>query len=100
MGCAVTSELTGEVTDKEVTQSLSVIGRFGFESCHPDDAVRCEPVSTPNSLLTGKFQTRIREFFSTNREFPSADRWYLAAMPHRLEQITGPMFDILGCPLR
>jgi signal transduction histidine kinase len=24
-----------------------------FESCHPDDAVSCEPVSAPNSLLTG-----------------------------------------------
>jgi hypothetical protein len=32
----------------------------GFETSHPDDAVSCEPVSAPNSLLTGKLTGNFR----------------------------------------
>src|SRR6266481_583747 len=35
--------------------SIRRIGRFEFESCHPEDAVSCEPVFARNFLLTGKF---------------------------------------------
>jgi hypothetical protein len=48
-------------TDKKITQTLSVISRFGFESCHPDDAISCNPVSAPNSLLTGKLTGNFAE---------------------------------------
>jgi hypothetical protein len=41
-------------------RKLTCLGEFELDSL-PDDAVRCEPVSAPNSLLTGKITGNFAE---------------------------------------
>jgi hypothetical protein len=46
-----------------------VIGRFGFESCYPDDAVNREPVSAPQFPANREVNKEFRKIGAIYRSF-------------------------------
>jgi hypothetical protein len=84
--------------------AIRQIGRFEFESCHPEDAVSCELVSVPNSLLTGKLTGNFAESGPPPRFFESDQRTHsivYSRIPCATEQgiskrVSGKIFQGTG----